>query len=147
MKLKIYLILLISVYCSGTVWSTNKKTVGIGIAIGEPTGPVFKCWLNRKNAVDAGIGFQKNLVIYGSYLWHSWKIFPRIEKGLLAGYIGLGGRFGEKDTFGIRSVFGLDYLFENNPIELYLEIAPIFQLMPDTDIKFDLLLGIRFYVN
>jgi hypothetical protein len=147
MKFKIVLIVLILVYYTGSVWPSDRKTVGLGIAIGKPTGPVFKYWLNRRHAVDAGIGFQKNLVIYGSYLWHSWKIFPGIEKGLLGGYIGLGGRFGEKDTFGIRSVFGLDYLFKNSPIELYLEIAPIFQLVPDTDTQFDILLGIRFYFN
>jgi hypothetical protein len=99
MKIKIYLFLLAIIFSFNTLLSHGDKSTGLGIALGDPTGPVLKYWLNKKNAIDLGIGFQKNIVIYGGYLWHSWKIFPRIEKGILGGYIGLGGRFGERDAF------------------------------------------------
>ena len=150
MKRYFYIIFLLFIFINNNVYSRYPQSIGLGIALGDPTGPVFKYWLSKRNAIDLGIGFQKNITIYGGYLWHNWKLFKDIKKGVLGGYLGAGTRFQEKENenkIGIRSVFGLDYWFERNPIELYFEIAPIFQIHPDTDTEFDILLGVRFYFN
>jgi len=46
----------------------------------------------------------------------------------------------------VRVPVGLNYLFEENPLGLFLELAPTVNLAPDTDFDMNGALGIRFYI-
>lgn len=130
--------------------AVSEKSLGLGISAGDETGPVLKYRFNGKNAVDFGISFKRDAAIYGDYLWHAWDLFSKNQSGLLGGHIGLGLKIEENrdsNKLYLRTSAGLDYVFEKRPIELFLEVAPLFQISPDTKSEFDLLFGVRFYLN
>ncbi|MDZ7681303.1 MAG: hypothetical protein U5J63_06195 [Fodinibius sp.] len=41
---------------------------------------------------------------------------------------------------------GVNYLFEDSPIGLFFEVAPIFNIVPSTDFDVDGGIGVRFYL-
>ena len=129
----------------------KKGTLGAGVMLGSPMGPNVKYWFTHDIAVDVGLGFAKDFSLYSDVLWHRWTLFPQPPKGVLAGYLGLGLRYenedddDEHDEFGIRTVAGASYWVPSNPIEVVVEIAPVFQVSPDTDTGFDAGIGVRYY--
>jgi hypothetical protein len=126
----------------------NRGAFGAGVILGDPIGPTAKYWLHPNMAIDAGLGFENDFTVYMDLLWHGWNVFPKPPEGQLALYLGFGPRFEElrgEDKLGIRAVGGFDYWFESYPIEVFLEIAPVFQFTPDTDTVFDAGVGLRYY--
>jgi len=128
---------------------TDKRgALGAGIILGDPTGPTVKYWLNPRLAIDLGMGFNDDFSLYSDILIHEWSLLPQPPKGALAGYFGVGLRYENKDKddeFGIRAVVGADYWIDSHPIEIFLEVAPVFQVSPDTDTNFDAGIGLRYY--
>ena len=126
----------------------DKGALGAGIVLGSSTGPNVKYWFNPNTAIDFGLGFEKDFTVYSDILWHEWSLFPQPSKGRLAGYFGLGLQYEEKkddDAFGFRTVAGAAYWIASNPIEVFLEVAPVFQVTPDTDTDFNAGIGLRYY--
>lgn len=129
------------------------KDVGIGFMVGEPTGLTLKSWTGGNNAIALGLawslGANDGITIQADYLWHSFDVFDDIDSGELPLYYGIGARviFTENDSWvGARVPVGLNFLFEDAPIGLFLEVAPIIDLIPNTDFDFDGTAGIRFYL-
>jgi hypothetical protein len=127
----------------------DKGQAALGVMIGEPTGVSFKYWKSNKNAFDLGLAWslQGNdaISIHGDYLWHSWL---DVDKGRLALHYGVGARawFAENaSAAGVRIPLGLNYLFADAPIGLFVEIAPIIDIVPDTDADGSGGIGARFY--
>ncbi|SHG26293.1 hypothetical protein SAMN05443144_1239 [Fodinibius roseus] len=127
--------------------------VGIGFMVGEPTGLSLKSWTGGNNAFDVGLAWSLGrydaVNIHADYLWHNYDLFSEIESGRLPFYYGIGGRLILADddaVIGARIPVGLNYLFDNSPVGLFLEIAPIFNLAPETDFDVDGALGVRFYL-
>jgi len=123
---------------------------GAGIMLGEPTGISLKNWISQSNAWDAGIAWKlgKNdaFHLHADYLWHAYDII-NVDKGVLPLYYGIGIRvlFTDESHLGIRGVIGLDYLFEGLPLDVFLELVPIFDLVPGTGFSFNGALGIRYF--
>jgi hypothetical protein len=123
---------------------------GAGVMLGEPTGISLKNWISKTNAWDAGIawGFGKHgaFHLHGDYLWHDYDLI-NVEKGQLPLYYGVGARFlfADDTHIGIRGVIGLDYQFKGVPLDVFLEIVPIFDLVPGTGFSFNGALGIRYF--
>jgi len=136
---------------------------GAGIIIGEPTGLSFKYWLDgdNKNAVDGAIAWSldnnKFFQIHADYLFHNYRMF-KIKKGKLGFYFGGGARIkirndnndiNDKDKddtrLGLRIPFGLDYVFSNVPIDIFLEIVPVMDLIPSTDFNLNASIGTRYF--
>ena len=137
---------------SATAQSGNGN-FGIGLMIGEPTGISFKYWNSDKKALGGGaawsLGQYDAVHLHADYLWHSYSVFEDVEKGELPLYYGVGGRvvLAENDAvLGIRVPVGLNYRFEDNPLDLFLELAPTVNLLPDTDFDINGALGIRIYL-
>ncbi len=128
----------------------EKGQNAIGIMIGDPTGISFKHWTSYKTAFDAGAAWSLEsndaISLHGDYLWHT---YFDVDKGSLAFYYGIGARalFIENadSRIGARIPLGFNYLFEEVPLDLFVEIAPIVDLVPDTDLNGDGALGVRFY--
>ncbi len=138
--------------------SDNK--VGLGLMVGEPTGISFKAWTSDDTAIDAGlawsVGRYDAVNIHADYLWHHFGVFgDDIEKGQLPVYYGIGGRIVFADDYpdpgdenvllGARVPVGINYLLEENPIGFFLEVAPIVNIIPETDFDVDAALGVRYY--
>lgn len=131
-----------------SLYAKEKGALGAGIVLGDPVGPTVKYWFHPNTAINLGLGFEKDFTIYSDFLWHGWTIFPQPRTGMIAGYLGLGIRFEEKsgdDEFGFRAVAGAAYWIASHPIEVFLELAPVFQVTPDTDTNFDAGIGVRYY--
>ena len=140
-------LLLVSFRASG-----QEKGFGAGIIIGEPTGFSLKGWLSETNALDAGIAWSfaspSSFHLHADYLWHSFHVFKTTETIPL--YYGVGGRIktgdGHDDTrVGVRVVVGLDYIFRNAPVDIFIEVAPILDFAPKTELNGNGGIGVRLW--
>jgi hypothetical protein len=147
-----FLLLLTPFLMSSTVQGqavAEKGQAAIGVMLGEPTGINLKFWQNTNRAYDLGVAWSlqgnEAISIHGDYLWHTWLT---AEKGDLAVQYGIGARawFSDNDSaVGARIPIGLNYLFEDAPIGVFVEIAPIIDLLPSTDSDGSGGIGARFY--
>ena len=132
--------------------SAQDKGFGLGIILGEPTGVSGKLWTSKENAFDfaAAWSFQGNghLLLQADYVWHIFRLIP-VESGRLPFYVGVGGRvvFANDPTIGVRVPLGLDYMFSNAPVDIFLELVPILDLTPSTDFDFGAGIGARYWFN
>ena len=131
--------------------SLAQGSFGLGIIAGEPTGLSAKIWWSQRSAIDlaAAWSFQDEtaLHLHGDYVAHFFDLIP-VSKGSLPLYAGVGGRvkFGEHDEFvGIRVPVGLAYLFEGVPVDAFVEIVPILELTPETELRLNAAIGARYF--
>ncbi len=130
----------------------QKDGVGLGVIVGEPTGISFKRWTGDRNAVDGALAWSfkdpEALHIHADYLWHFMDVI-QVDEGQLPLYVGVGGkiRFADDFNLGIRVPFGITYLFEGAPLDVFLEVVPILDLTPATDFDFNAAIGIRYYLG
>jgi len=126
------------------------QDLGLGAAMGQPLGVTGKYWLSSTVAVDAfaGYHFNSNFDIHTDYLWHSFSSFD-IARGRLPFYVGLGARvnLGNSSDFGVRLPIGVSYLFPTDPIEAFVEVAPVVKLLKDIGADVDGQVGFRVYIN
>lgn len=154
---------LVLFFCMGVQNSHAQKSqdkVGIGLMAGEPTGLSFKAWTSGTNAFDAGLAWSLGrydaINLHADYLWHNFEVFNRVESGQMPIHYGIGGRIvfaddypdpgDNKAVLGARIPVGINYLIDDSPIGLFFEVAPIFNLIPETDFDVDGAIGIRFYL-
>jgi len=137
------------IFSSGVLMG-HDRDFGVGIILGEPTGISFKFWTGTNSAFDAAtawsIGNKKVFHLHMDYLRHSFG-FTDVEKGKLPFYYGIGTRIKfEKDTrVGIRFPLGLEYIFEKAPLDIFLEVVPLLNLIPSTDFDINASIGFRYY--
>lgn len=126
-----------------------QKNFGIGIILGEPTGLSAKLYTGGSNAFDFAAAWSfkgdGHLLLQADYVWHS--PLTRASSGQLFLYYGIGGRviFQNDPLVGARIPIGLDYQFSTAPIDIFVEIVPILDLIPDTDFDIGGGIGIRFW--
>lgn len=131
---------------------SQDKGFGLGVILGEPTGLSGKYWLDESHAVDFGFAYSfvhpnNTLSIHADYLFHRFDLI-RSEVPFPV-YYGFGGRvhLGNKDgnTLGARGVIGVLWMHPIVPIDVFVELAPVFNLFPETSLHFDLAIGGRYY--
>ena len=122
-------------------------SAGVGVVLGAPTAITGKLWLGHKSAIDVGLGWDHRVTAYGDYLWHGWDVLPQPSQGRLPVYLGLGAQVRAFDDteFGIRTVLGIAYWLPHDPIEIFLELVPVFHLTRETGVGFGAGLGLRYY--
>lgn len=139
--------------------------VGAGLIIGSPTGISAKFWTSSVNAIDIAIGWSNNgtwtrfgnqyayyytqslLHIHADYLWHSFHVIRSTER--LPLYYGIGIHFDSGNTvptaIGLRAVGGIDWMPRTVPLDVFLELAPVFYLSPTAGLGLDAGIGARFF--
>jgi hypothetical protein len=139
--------------------------LGVGVIAGDPTGLTLKGWLGASSALDLAAAWSldedESFHLHADYLMHH---FGTVEldpgDGRLPLYYGLGGRLvvldregngpgedGDDDfLLGVRIPLGAAYLFEEAPVEIFLEVVPVVDLVPETDMDMDAALGARVYL-
>ena len=143
--------ILAAVILAALIPSPARADIGIGIMAGEPTGFSFKWWNEEGTAIDAATGWSlgdNHFYAHCDYLWHR-----TIEDEKIGGsaplYYGIGARMilrDDKDSkFGVRIPIGLDWLFDNGRFDVFVEIAPVFNVIPKTDFDLSGGVGARFY--
>ena len=144
------LILIFLILSFPALSSAQKRGFGLGIILGEPTGISFKSWTGSKTAVDGGIAWSfehgGSFHLHVDYLIHNFRLI-KVEKGQLAVHYGIGGRIRTKqrERAGIRIPVGLSYFVEDAPVEVFLELGPVLDLSPATELRMTGGIGIRYY--
>jgi len=148
---KVILAITLLIILAGSV-DAQPSGFGLGVIVGDPTGLSVKHWISPRTAIDGALGWsfgKSNWVqLHGDYLIHNYDIV-NVIKGKLPVFYGLGARlvFSSSNRVGIRGVVGLDYLFANDPLDIFLELVPILDLAPDIEFDFNAGIGIRYYFN
>ena len=144
-------ILFVFIIFTCSIQSQNKD-LGLGIILGEPTGVSFKIWTGSNTAFDGAVAWSfingGAFHVHADYLLHSFNLI-HVESGRLPVYYGIGGRikFLDDAGIGVRVPVGLVYLFDNAPIDIFLEVVPILDLAPKTDFKINAAIGGRYFFN
>ncbi|MBI9071269.1 MAG: hypothetical protein JEY94_06705 [Melioribacteraceae bacterium] len=126
---------------------------GLGIMIGKPTAISSKYWLSENTAADFGLGYSilddAGFTLHTDFLYHQDGLFESSEKIVV--HYGFGARLKANDnndtSLGARGVIGLTWMSKQSPIDAFIELAPVFKLIPKTALGFDLALGARYYFN
>lgn len=142
---------LIIIFLSGSFIQAQPGETGVGLMIGSPSGFSAKHWLNRKNAIAAGLGFSlindTKINLHIDYLYHLYDQFESDEE--IPVYYGFGARIltkhNKEGVFGIRGIAGLNWFPKTERIDVFFEIAPIFVLLPEAAMDMDASLGVRYY--
>ena len=134
----------ISTFESGTshAQTVEKGVLGVGLIIGEPTGVSAKLYLSDDTALDAAIGgaiLGGGIHAHANFLWHPWVLENR-DNFVLPAYIGIGlrglnHREGTAGDFhlGVRAVVGMLFDFKTVPLDVFVEVAPILDLIIASD--------------
>jgi hypothetical protein len=135
-----------------SVVNAQSKGIGLGIIVGEPTGISFKYWTGSTTAIDAALAWSfvdgGAFHIHGDYIFHNMRLIS-VPEGILPFYYGIGARLKTSHDlrFGVRVPLGLAYLFQNTPVDIFLEIVPILDLTPKTDFSINAAIGARYFFN
>jgi hypothetical protein len=146
-----YIIVLLSVFFLSNI-NAQSKGIGLGLIIGEPTGISFKYWTGSTTAFDAALAWsfidEGAFHIHGDYIFHNMRLIS-VPEGTLPFYYGIGARIKTaNDTkLGVRVPLGLAYLFSNAPVDIFIEVVPILDLMPKTDFSINAAIGARYFFN
>ncbi|MBN21722.1 MAG: hypothetical protein CL678_10590 [Bdellovibrionaceae bacterium] len=129
----------------------KKRSFGLGIIVGEPTGITGKYFFDQTQAVDFGISysFDKFVYAYADYLKHFPHAFGKSSKFVyeLAPYVGVGLGVGlDHDVLvAARIPLGIEWMIPRSQIGLFLELVPGLAVIPSTTFRFGGGIGVRFF--
>ena len=143
--------LLIAVLLTQPASAQRTGAFGIGAMIGGPSGLSLKKWTSNTTAVDGGaawsIGKDPGLQLHADYLLHRSDFEGLIDDRSFA-YYGIGGRikWGDEDSrVGVRIPLGVAYHFPDAPLDAFIEVVPVFDLVPESQLVLNLSIGMRYY--
>lgn len=147
---QVYLIILAAAFCAAAPQgaSAAQQKYELGIIVGEPTGLSGKADLAGGGAVDAAVAWstsgEDKLSFHADRLWYKRDVFTPKE-GSLPVYYGVGGRIKleDKSRLGVRFPVGLQYFFKDARFTAFFEIAPIMDVVPDTEFRLSAAAGFR----
>ena len=132
--------------------------LGVGIIAGEPTGISIKKWIGGTRAFDAAAAWSfsehESFQIHADYLFHNFSLLRSKDfTGRFPVYYGIGGKIKLRNTrpnhedasVGVRIPLGISYLFADTPVDIFVEVVPILNVAPDTDLDLNAAFGVRFY--
>ena len=134
---------------------------GVGIILGGPSGLTLKLPQGRGKSYNFALGYDLDgrgdwygpgpdrgghLYLGGDYVWYNYGVLP-VEKGRLPLYYGPGAYVvvSDRSAVGIRGVVGLEYQFAGAPFDVFLELGPRLNVVPDTRGDLTAGLGGRFF--
>ncbi len=146
----LFAMILAAVILTALAPSPAQARFGAGLMVGEPTGFTFKWWQDESTAVNAATGWSLgdgHFYAHGDYVWHR-VIQDEKLGGSAPVYYGIGARLllGDgKDKVGVRIPLGVNYTFEDGRFDVFVEIAPIFNVIPETSFDLSAGVGARYY--
>jgi len=130
--------------------SRGKGDFGLGLILGDPAGINLKYWTGSTTALSAAfawaVGKEKAFLAHADYLVHDFGLF-QVKNGQLGVYYGVGGRLKTNGgtRVGIRIPLGVTYIFERAPIDVFFEVAPLLDVIPETKGDVQGGAGVRLY--
>ena len=162
MKSKFLVIAILALTFSATegkAQGPGGRTFGFGLVLFDPLGATVKVWTNPVNAFvfDIGASDFGPTRLDADYLWHFDAFHSRVVKmyagpGLALAFGSGNGIYGGREFYNgengvgiaIRVMFGLNFIPERTPLEIFFEMGPLIGLSP-SGVGFDVAAGIRFY--
>jgi hypothetical protein len=130
--------------------TAQERGFGIGVMMGEPTGLSAKGWITSRSAFDGGLAWSFRgdgyMHAHMDYLWHFTEVINSTQQ--VIPYLGIGGRltgFRSAATVGVRVAGGLAWLPSGSPLDVFVEIAPIVDIVPETRASANAGVGLRIY--
>lgn len=133
---------------------------GAAVILGEPMGLSAKLWLSPDSALDAGGGWSMYRrtgtgediraigapYFYIEYLYHVYDAVAA-KTGKFVYFFGLGAETALDNSLylGARLPFGMGYMFENAPIDIFLELVPSIVLRPGVTSDMGASAGLRYW--
>lgn len=150
-------LVIVGVFCGSA--AAQEKGFGIGVILGDPTGINVKLCLTKKNAVSLAAGYDMRgdgyLNFHADYLYHT-KYFASSKAVKIPFFFGVGGRLVLEDDegddegdnmVGIRIPIGVDFMIRKAPLDVFIEVVPIMNVIPETDFDIEAGVGIRFFIG
>lgn len=147
------MISMLSLGAQAQSYGPQSKKLGVGLQVGEPTGLSAKGYLSSQTAVQLGVGWSfsdEELTLAGDFIWELYQFNTSGQDTVTVPlYVGAGGKLrldnDDSDVLTARFPIGVAAQWVDHPFEVYLEIAPGMDLVPDT--KFDIsgVVGARYY--
>jgi hypothetical protein len=154
MKRTYLLIVIVSSFIISNVNFAQQKGFGLGVVLGEPTGISAKYWLSPGTALDFGLGYSftsSNSLFdfYVDYVFHNSDMIHSVENFVV--YYGPGARLKIREDadsrLGVRGVIGILWLPRGTNFDLFVEVAPILDIIPATKFDFTGGIGGRYFFN
>ena len=140
--------------------SAQQSGIGAGPFLGSALGLSAKGWVNDQYALAAGLGVSVErdnaMHLHADYLIHSAEAPQKLAffrdiggDGLILTYYGAGARLKLFDVnrLGARATLGLAYAAGRAPWDLYLEVVPVLDVIPDSDWNVTAFIGWRWFVD
>jgi hypothetical protein len=134
--------------------------LGVGPFLGSAVGVAAKGWVNDQYALAAGLGVSvendNSLHLHADYLIHSSEAPQKLSffrnlggDGQILAYYGAGARLKLLDVnrLGARATLGLSYTSGSGPCDLFLEVVPVLDVIPDSDWTVTAFIGWRWFVD
>lgn len=122
---------------------------GAGMLIGSPTGISGKLWQGPRRAYDAAAGWdlgdESRFYVHADYLIQDPTTFV-VSEGSMPWYYGIGGRLsaGEDGRLGVRAPIGVEYLLQDAPLNIFIEMAVVLDIVPETALDLNAGIGVRY---
>ncbi len=132
--------------------TSGNSGIGIGVIIGDPTGISVKWWKSPSQAYQLGGAWsfvgEGAVHLHGDVVFHQNHLIQQAPEGFST-YLGIGVRTKLERSFrmGIRLPLGLSYRFPQAPLDFFLEVVPIMDLFPATELRMNGGFGIRYYFS
>ncbi|MFO8062783.1 MAG: hypothetical protein R6U31_07655 [bacterium] len=133
-------------------------TTGAGIYAGVPTGLRLKTNLNNSNSLAATFAYDlPGSMMYASLdYFYNFRYYARDADSEVPFFIYAGPGFRVKTNdanvnssndvhAGVKFNIGAGFMFSEIPIELFLEVSPILDIIPATDFDMNAGVGFIFY--
>jgi hypothetical protein len=153
---KLFIVIFLSIVFLTLESFANDRKFGAGIMLGEPTGLSFQSRHDRF-MYDFGFSwdFDDEFTMIADYKVRSSDFISRLigrPAPNAAAYVGIGAfldyekhRRHDDWEAGVRIPVGLEYMFAEAPIGVFLELAPTVQLIEEVDLGMMGALGGRYY--
>ena len=154
MKRAYLFLVILSLFIISNLNFAQQKGFGLGVLLGEPTGISAKFWLTSDTALDFGLGYSftsKKSVFdfYADYVFHNSDMIHSTENFVV--YYGPGARLKiREDTdsrLGVRGVIGILWISRGTSFDVFVEVAPILDIIPATKFDFAGGIGGRYFFN
>lgn len=133
------------------------RALGIGIIVGDPTGISLSFRTTDRQAFTGAVAWSfrgnTSLHLHGDYIFLrdlSADVKGDLQKGLKAVrpffHYGIGARFKDEieNKISVRFPLGLTGRFNRAPFDIFIEIVPLLDLTPATEIDLNAAIGARF---
>jgi hypothetical protein len=129
---------------------SGDRGFGIGVMLASPrSGITCKAWIGNPAAIDGGLSWSLRedwVEIHADYLYHFFNLIP-VPQNKIAPYLGGGGllHISQHPGIGARVPLGIDFIFDSLPLDVFLEIVPMVDLLPETAGDLHAAIGIRYF--